>query len=55
MGYLSLSNSPCHRCSYGKNKFCLNKLKLTFYDLNFNCNNFSTIIVIAEILWVYCG
>lgn len=50
---LSLSSSFSHRCSHGKNKFFLNKLNLTYYDLNYNSNNFSSIIVIAEILWVY--
>lgn len=49
MGYLSLSISPSHRCSYGKNKFCLNKLHMTYYDLGYNSKNFSSSIDITEI------
>lgn len=49
MGYLSPAISPSHRCSYGKNKFCLNKLNMPYYDLGHNSKNFSSIINITEI------
>lgn len=53
MGYLSLfPTAPLTDVAMGRTNSAWIKFD---HDLNYNSNNFTSIIVIAEILWVYCA